>query len=214
MVCMNGTAGTRDLAILVVVAAAVLAAMAAFWDCPHPSSLTCIPVERLAAVVATLSLTLAPIMYFVKQRHSDKIESQRATRALHAELGDVLSGLDPDRHSDFRVVDTRGKTFYFMSRLFNHDIYDSLVNSGKITFVDAKLQQSIQDIFQHIKDHNSALKKIRKMEELGLDHIRAHHLYQKLGNSELLLLKIVPITMRILEKQYDISTSSESNPSE
>lgn len=194
--------------VAAVIVGIVLCFIAVLWDCPHPSSFACImSVERLAAVVTTFSLTLAPIMYFVKQRHSDKTESQRVAAALYGELDNALSGLDPDKHTDLRAVDIRGRTIYFMSRLFNHDIYDSLVNSGKITFVDAKIQQDVQDVFQHIRDHNGALVRIREMEESGRDHSRAHHLYLKLGDSERVLLNSIPAVMRNLKETYSVPTS-------
>ena len=202
------TVTLRTGSVAAVIVGIVLCAIALFWDCPHSSPFGCImSVERLAAVVTTFSLTLAPIMYFVKQRHSDKTESQRVAAALYGELDNALGGLDPDRHPDLRAVDIRGRTIYFMSRLFNHDIYDSLVNSGKITFVDVKLQQDVQDVFQHIKDHNGALVRIRKMEETGRDHSRAYHSYLKLGDSERVLLDSIPAVMSKLKETHSVSTS-------
>lgn len=40
------------------------------------------------------------------------------------------------------------------NKFLNHDVYDSLVNSGKINFLRYKLQQQVQNIFKMIKQHN------------------------------------------------------------
>lgn len=150
------------------VAAVVLATMVAFWDCTPSSSLACVPVERQAAAVTVFTLTLAPVVYFAKRLHSDKTRGRRASIGLYAELGDAYHGLEPNNHSDLRAVDVQGKTVCFTSRMFNHDIYDSLVHSGEIIFVDVEFQQDIQDVFQDIKEHNMVLLKIREMEESEL----------------------------------------------
>ena len=160
----------------------------------------CVPVERLAAAVTVISLTLAPVIYFVKRMHSDKAEKQRASTALHMELEDTLDGLDPTKHQNLRTVAIQGHAVYFMSRMLNHDIYDSLVNSGKITFIDVELQQRVQDVYQRLKDHNMALKKVREMEENSADFDRAHHLYLKLEDSEYKLVASIPAVIRKLEK--------------
>lgn len=89
-----------------------------------------------------------------------------------------------------------------MSRLLNHDVYDSLVNSGKITFIDAEIQQAVQDVFQRVKDHNMALKRVREMQESGTEPSRAYHLYYKLEESEHARLDSIPQVMRTLEERY------------
>ena len=86
-------------------------------------------------------------MYFAKRLHSDRMEAQRAATALYAELGDALNALDPRKHPNLRAARIGGETIHFTSRLLNHDIYDSLVNSGKITFLEIDIQQHIQDVF-------------------------------------------------------------------
>ena len=203
MAGMNVAMAPRTVYLVAgAMAAVVLATVVAFWGCPHPSSLACVTVERQAAVVTVFTLTLAPVVYFAKRLHSDKMKGRRASIGLYAELGDALNGLDPKKHSDLRVVDAQGKTVHFTSRMFNHDIYDSLVYSGEITFVDVEFQQDIQDVFQDIKEHNMVLIKIREMEESGAAFSLAWRFYQTLEETEQDLLANIPVVMSMLEERY------------
>lgn len=191
-------------------AAVVLATMVAFWDCAPSSSLACVPVERQAAVVTVFTLTLAPVVYFAKRLHSDKMKGRRASIGLYAELGYALNGLNSNRDQTLRAVDVEGKTVYFTSRTFNHDIYDSLVNSGEITFVDIKLQQYVQNVFQDIKHHNAILLKIREMEESGVDFSLASPLYRTLEETEQDLLANIPVVMSMLEESYPMPAGAKT----
>ena len=99
---------------------------------------------------------------------------------------------------------------HFTSRVFNHDIYDSLVNSGKITFVDIELQQYVQDVFQDLKDHNMALLKVREMEESGASFSLAQELYRTLGDSEQDLLVKIPDILSKIEERYTIPARAKA----
>ena len=192
------------------VAAVVLATMVAFWDCTPSSSLACVPVERQAAAVTVFTLTLAPVVYFAKRLHSDKTRGRRASIGLYAELGDAYHGLEPNNHSDLRAVDVQGKTVCFTSRMFNHDIYDSLVHFGEIIFVDVEFQQDIQDVFQDIKEHNMVLLKIREMEESGVDFSLAWRFYRTLEETEQDLLANIPVVMSMLEERYPMPAGAKT----
>lgn len=211
MVGMNVAMAPRAVYLVAgAVAAVVLTTMVAFWDCPHSSAFACVSVERQAAAVTVLTLTLAPVVYFAKHIYSDKMKGRRASISLYAELSDALNGLDPSKHHDLRVVDVGGKAVHFTSRVFNHDIYDSLVNSGKITFVDIELQQYVQDVFQDLKDHNMALLKVREMEESGASFSLAQELYRTLGDSEQDLLVKIPDILSKIEERYTIPAGAKA----
>lgn len=184
---------------------AATAAIVAFWNCDWPSPWECMSVERLAAIVTTMSLAIAPGLYFARRLHSDMTEGQRAAASLYMELRDTLQGLDTNKHQDLRVVRIQDQPVYFMSRLFNHDVYDSLGNLGKTTFIDPRIHQDTQDVFQRVKGHNIALKKIREMQESNIEPSHAHHLYHKLEESEHALLDSIPEVMRKLKEKYPIS---------
>ena len=195
----------RVAALLAALGAAALVAI--LWDCDDPAAWRCSTVEKIAAAVTIASLIMAPGLYFAKRLHSDKTEGERAATAVYMELADARDGLDPGKYRDLRVAELSDQTrAYFMSRLLNHDMYDSLVNSGKITFIAAGIQQDIQDVFQRIKDHNALLRKVRKMQEAGGGqphaHPHAHHLYRSLGITDDALLGRLPETMRMIEAEY------------
>lgn len=183
----------------------------AFWNCDWPSPWECTSVERVAAIVTTMSLAIAPCLYFARRLHSDMTEGQRAAASLHMELRDTLQGLDTNKHQDLRVVRIQDQPVCFMSRLFNHGVYDSLANSNKTTFIDPRIQQGTQDVFQRVKDHNMALKKIREMQESNIEPSHAHHLYHKLEESEHALLDSIPEVMHKLEEKYPISDIVETD---
>lgn len=190
-------------AVVGLAALGVATLAAVIWSCSDPAAWKSPTVEEIAAVVTIASLTISPGVYFAKRWHSDKTEGERAATAVYMELADARDGLDPDRYRDLRVAELSDQTrAYFMSRLLNHDIYDSLVNSGKITFIAAGLQQDIQDVFQRIKDHNALLRKVRKMQEAGGGQPCAHHLYRNLGITDDALLGRLPETMRMIEAEY------------
>ena len=193
----------RVAALLAALGAAALVAI--LWDCGDPAAWRCSTVEKIAAAVTIASLIMAPGLYFAKRLHSDKTEGERAATAVYMELADARDGLDPGRYRDLRVAELSDQTrAYFMSRLLNHDIYDSLVNSGKITFIAAGIQQDIQDVFQRVKDHNALLRKLRKMQEAGGGQPHAHHLYRSLWVTDDVLLDILPEAMRKIEAEYAI----------
>ena len=74
-----------------------------------------------------------------------------------------------------------GEEVYFMNRMFNHDFYDSLAFSGKINFVKPELQQRVQDVFYHIKDHNSWLQKIELEDRQADDNRDVFRYHRGLG---------------------------------
>ena len=205
---MNTIVMFRMISIGTVGATAIaVAAILMSWDCAEPSPWECATTEKIAAIVTTLSLTIAPCLYFARRLHYDMTEGQRASMSLYMELQDTIQGLDSNKHPDLRVVSIQDRPVYFMSRLLNHDVYDSLVNSGKITFIDVELQQSIQDVFQRVKDHNMALRNIRVMQESNMTPSSAYHLYRRLEDLEHVLLDNIPRIMQDLEKKYTIPDS-------
>ena len=211
MVGVNATMAPRTVYIMAgVMAAVVSVTVVAFWDCPHSSSLACVPVERQAAVVTVFTLTLAPVVYFAKRLYSDKTKGRRASMGLYAELGYALNALNSSRDQTLRAVDVEGKTVHFTSRAFHHDIYDSLVNSGEITFVGIELQQYVQNVLQDIKHHNAALLKIRKMEESGIDFSLASPLYRTLEETEQDLLVNIPVVMSMLEESHPMPAGAKT----
>ncbi len=167
-------------------------------------------LTNLAAVVTILSLGISSILYFVKRWHDTSTEKRRASKNLYTELDDALDGLDEKIYTnDLRKIKLNDKDYaYFMNRRLNHDFYDSLIFSGKINFLKSELQQSVQDIFQIIKDHNFYLKKIRDIEDNARvgDDISSitKRYYEQLDKDEKSLLERIPKMKEKLKKEFKI----------
>ena len=165
-----------------------------------------------ASVATVIALIVAPVKYFndVKVKEKERIkkeddERSRISRNLYGELHDALKGLDEKKHEkDFRVLTMKDKEdVYFMNRFFNHDIYDSLINSGKINFLTYELQQEVQDIFTRIKKHNYYLtltSEITDREKTITESVYSY--YELMGNYEKQLLKDIPDMMERLKKDF------------
>ena len=125
------------------------------------------------------------------------------------ELDDALDGLDEKNHGDLREVEIENRHIYFMNRLLNHGFYDSLISSGKITFIRPELQQPIQDTFQCIIARNEMLYRIRELQESGAQAESAHHHYKSLARYEEYLINNIPSIMRELEKEYAIPSANK-----
>ena len=99
-----------------------------------------------------------------------------------------------------------------MARLPNHGIYDGLVDSGGITFMAAELWQDVQDAFQRAKDHNTLLRKARKMQEAGGGHPRSPppRLHRSLGGSDDALRGRLPEAMRKIGAEYDVPGAAKA----
>ena len=191
----------------VVIAAAVAlstAALAAYAGVPEVYGPSQPYVERVAIAATALSLMATPTYYFVQKWLNNRDERARASGSLYLELDDALDGLDERRHGNLTAVETGSRRIYFMNRQLNHDFYDSLISSGKITFVRPELQQPIQDTFQRIKDRNRALYKLRELQESGARESAAYAHYESLEEYEEYLIKKIPRVMSGLKKEYGI----------
>lgn len=154
-----------DSAVIIYVAIMVVSVLVFFFivDLTLEDGL----FDRFASFITSVAVILAPFVYFLKTKHNENSERTRAARNLYTELDDTLNALDEKSHMDsFRVVESEdGKKYYFISRMLNHDFYDSLVFSGKINFLPTAIQQDTQDMFQLIKDHNSFILRIKDIED-------------------------------------------------
>ena len=168
--------------------------------------------DRLAPFITSVTVVLAPFVYFLKTKHSEYSERTRASRNLYTELNNTLDALDEKSYPDsFRVVEFEGgQKYYFMNRMLNHDFYDSLVFSGKINFLPTEIQQKTQDTFQLIKDHNSFIRSIRDIEDrAGPDEnisLKTERYYKELDRVEAELLDEngIPLLKTKLEKEFKI----------
>ena len=140
---------TIGITILIIIVSAL--SCFAMWDYMREGEF----LGKWASVITVISVAVSPIWYFWTRYQDKKDEQDRASRNLYGELKDALEGLDDAKYPDDAVTITYDeKSIFFMNINMNHDIYDSLVSSGKINFLAYDIQQGIQDIFRRIKRHN------------------------------------------------------------
>ena len=113
-------------------------------------------------VATLLPLVLAPLAYFVKKFLEKRSHNRRVSRNLYEELQDGLRALTA-RKPTYRHYNNQ--KYEFVAAYLNHDIYDSLINSGEINFLDHELQQEVQNVFKKIKEHNRFLDRLILLEE-------------------------------------------------
>ena len=168
--------------------------------------------NKFAPLMTSISVALAPFVYFLKTKHNENNERTRASQNLYTELDNTLKALDEKAYPDnFKVVEFEGgKKYYFINRMLNHDFYDSLVFSGKINFLPTNIQQQTQDVFQLIKDHNSFIKRIRYIEDNVSSDIdipaKTRRYYEALHKTEVDLLaeRSIPLLKTKLKKEFKI----------
>ena len=161
---------------------------------------------KVAAIVTILSLVITPVLYFVKRWYESQAERRRVSQNFYLELGDTRDVLDTEKSGDLRVVRlSSDETVYFMNRKLNHDFYDSLVFSGKINFVKPELQQRVQDVFHHIKDHNFCLHRIHELEDLTSGNTtNILEYYRMLGEADYLLRTRIPELVDEFKSEYGV----------
>ena len=161
---------------------------------------------KWASVITIISIVASPSGYFWIRYQNKREEQDRASRNLYGELKDALDGLDDQKYSDNAVTITFAKDdpIFFMNREFNHDIYDSLVNSGKINFLTYAVQQGIQDTFRRLKQHNRYISLFMDMTNDQKDPKKHRMQLQWMESTERKLLKDIPQLMKKLEKDFNL----------
>ena len=114
-------------------------------------------LPMLASIATLLSLTLVPLLYFLNTID----ERTRISKNLYGEMTDTLDTLkwrdDENLGQGIEVIVNGNEKLRFTNKFLNHDVYDSLVSSGKINILKHELQQQVQNIFKMIKYHNEYL---------------------------------------------------------
>ncbi len=145
-------------------------------------------------------------------------ERRRASYNLYLELGDTLRSLDYDNFpEEFGYVDVQDreerKTLYFMSKILNHDFYDSMISSGQINFLAPDLQQPMQNIFKRIKMHNEFLAAVRRMHDQQTGDAvpeQAYQYYAWMDENEVYLSRKIPDMMKKLQKHFKFDRREEA----
>ncbi len=172
---------------------------------------------KWASVVTILSLIGIPITYFLKQHTKEKEQKQQVTdernlasRNLYGELHDALQAIYGKKYpQDLLDIFIKDTTLTFTNRFLNHDMYDALIFSGKISFLRYELQQKIQDVFKKIKHHNSYLKYILELQDRSEGEeipANTYRYYRLLDSDEKALLDEIPIVMKKLKDEFEFET--------
>jgi len=164
-------------------------------------------LSDIASLVTILSLIITPVFFFFKRWYDKVSERRMASKNLHGELEDALHALDEKRHPDYFLTlqFSNGSKVQYMNRSLNHDVYDSLIFSGRINFLRHSLQQQIQDVFRSIKIHNEYTAKVGEMLDRGRTDEDVYAYYVRLGETEKRLLAAIPGTMEKLASDTKIN---------
>jgi hypothetical protein len=86
----------------------------------------------------------------------------------------------------------------------------SLIFSGQINSLPPKIQQSVQDVFQKIKDHNHYIRKIRNIEDMATSNekinLKTDRYYKMLDDVEVELIDEIPKIKEKLKKEFNLSS--------
>ena len=164
-------------------------------------------LSNIASLVTIMSLVITPIFFFVKRWYDKKSERKMISQNLYGELRDTLDAPNTKQYSDsfFTLTFPSGEEIQCMHRLLNHDVYDSLIYSGKINFLRHNLQQRIQDVFKNVKAHNEYIIKIGEILIRDKTSTQLYDCYKQMENIETKLLKIIPGAIEKLAKDTKIS---------
>lgn len=115
---------------------------------------TAIDVSILVPLIAAI------IVYFLSRRQSEIERKQseedkkdKASKSLYSELESIYKAI-----SGSKVCAIDGDVTYTNKHL-NHDIYDSLLKTGYIFYIENDKQQTVQDIIETAKMHNQYLER-------------------------------------------------------
>lgn len=169
---------------------------------------------KWASVVTILSLIGIPTAYFSKLDKKEKEQKQQiidernlASRNLYGELRDALLALEGEKYpKDLLDVNLTDKTITFTNRFLNHDMYDGLIFSGKISFLRYELQQRIQDIYKKIKHHNYYLRYVAELQDKdNSTNIpeSTFRYYELLDKDEKSILSDIPLIMKKLKNEFE-----------
>ena len=167
-----------------------------------------------ASVGTILSLVLIPIAYFYKLNEKEKEQKQQiikeqklASRNIYGELLDAYEAIYGKKYpKDLLEIEFENKIVVFTNRFLNHDLYDGLIHSGKISFLIYELQQPIQDIYKKIKNHNYYIRHTYELQDKDqTDKISKNifRYYELLGDDEERLLEEIDMIMKKLKNEFE-----------
>ena len=159
------------------------------------------------SIITAGAVVAAPLGYVIKRWWTSNTLRKEISHSLHEELKDCMEAIDENTRREVKEIIIEGEKKYYTLTFMNHDMYDSLIFSGKIQAVNIHLQQKIQDIFRKIKLHHQYLEyvtKLRddaKLNDVDIDETTLPY-YGMLADYELEVLESIPTVMKELEKNF------------
>lgn len=109
------------------------------------------------AITTILMIVIVALLTVALSRHES--DNKRITDGLRKELENI--------HQAISNIENKGKHDKKMesntAKYLSHDIYDSLLATGQILYINQNIQQTVQNIANTIKRHNEYLKKIERI---------------------------------------------------
>lgn len=164
-------------------------------------------LSNTASIVTIATLGIAPVAFLVKRWFNIKSERSELSKNLHAELQDALHALDGTDKRQIMEIEVNSVKKYYTLTFMNHDIYDSLVFSGRINSLNHGIQQDIQNVFRMIKGHKEYLKLIMQLNDIAAINDKnilntTGPYYDILDKYEYALLDRIPTLLKKLEKNF------------
>ena len=159
------------------------------------------------SVLTAGAVVIAPLSHVIKRWHTNKTERKTISKSLHAELQDAMHVLDGTAKRQVMEINVKGKRMYYTLTAIHHDMYDSLIFSGKIQLLDIITQQKLQNVFRMIKKHQEylhhtlLLRDQSKIHNADIDEITNSY-YKAIGKHELKIERLIPKIMRELKDNF------------
>ncbi len=116
--------------------------------------------ETAIDVSILVPLVVAIIVYFlsrrqseIERRQSEEDKRDKASKSLFSELESIYKAISGSK------VCTVNDDGTYANKHLNHDIYDSLLKTGYIFYIEYDKQQAVQDIIETAKMHNQYLER-------------------------------------------------------
>ena len=164
-------------------------------------------LTNIASVLTAGVLIITPLTYVIKRWLNDNKLRKEISHSLHEELKDCIDAIDENTKRDQMDIVIKDNKKRYTLTFMNHDMYDSLIFSGKIQALNIELQQDIQSIFRKIKLHHKYLEyatKLRdeaKLNNKNIDDTTGPY-YGMIADYESELLESIPRIRKKLENNF------------
>ena len=164
-------------------------------------------MSNWTSVLTAGAVVIAPLSYVIKRWHTGRVERKTISKSLYIELQNALRVLDGTVKRQVMEIDVKGDKIHYTLAFIHHDMYDSLIFSGKIQLLDGATQQEIQNAFRMIKKHQEYLQYVSrlndqsKMQNVNADKTAILY-YEVIAKYELEIERVIPEIMKKLKENF------------